>query len=57
MNIMISINDKFLEIAKVMLFSLFVNNKSAEINVYLICHDLLGTTIEELEKLLSRFEK
>lgn len=57
MNIMISINDKFLEIAKVMLFSLFVNNKSAEINVYLICHDLLGTTIEELEKLFSRFEK
>lgn len=56
MNVMISINDKFLEIAKVMLYSLFYNNRDTSVDLYLICHDLSENTVNELEKLVSQFE-
>ena len=55
MNIMISINDKFLNIAKVMLFSLFSNNSDA-MDVYLICHNLSENTVYELKKVFGMFE-
>lgn len=55
MNIMMAITSNLLEIAQVMLFSLFSNN-DVQIDVYLLHHELDMETIDELKKVADLFD-
>lgn len=50
MNIMIAINEEFVEMCKTMLFSLFDNNKNEKISIYLLYDKLDNKWINNLKK-------
>lgn len=56
MNILMSINNRFVEPARVMLYSLCKNHSEEKIDIYLLHHGLSQESVDELKKVLSLFK-
>lgn len=57
MNILITTNTDYIEIASVMVYSLCQSHKNVKIDIYLAYHDLREVDIDRLQKIVSFFEK